>query len=402
MFLIAFCVFNWPRTLLLISRTMPHTYKNKHLLNPLLGLFFYAFYIFLHSHICPEPYAMISSLLVIFVVNMAVAKWLKFRIYTLILMSCISVTAIACAGVLWIFGSSWIQLSHTYVLIGEIAIVIQLMIFHLNKVFLKARLVKKKAKPVERTLIEDIFSTTTALQYALTLHVFLLFAYKQISFGYNHNLIDHIVYEILAIVIITSFYLLQAYRAAMISRRLEKEEWLPIVTEQGEVTGKIAKKVSVNMENKHLHPVVRIALVSQGKLFLQPRAANAVLDPEKLDHPFEKYILFSHDIDVAIENSIKQIVGREVEEEPKFVFQYVFENKKTKRLILLYLIEVEDESKVKRQGRITGKFWTVKQIDEEFNNQIFSECFELEYEYIKHVILLNDVDLLMATTDDIK
>ena len=378
---------------------MIHTYKNKHLFNPLLGLFFFAFYIFLHAYICVEPYAMFFSLLLIFVCNILVVKCLKIRVYTLKLMSCISATAIGCAIVLWLFGHGWIQRPHTYILVGEVAIIVQLMGFQLFKIFLKARLIKKRTKLIERALIEDLFFTTTALQYALTLHVFLLLVYKQISSGYDYDLIDRIVYEILPIVIIVGAYLLQFYRATMIGRKLEEEEWLPIVTEQGAVTGRIAKTVSLNMQNKYLHPVVRVALVSNGKLYLQPREDDDILDVGKLDHPCEKYVLFKHDIDQAVKNSIRKIVGSEIKEEPRFLFNYIFENEKTKRLILLYLIEVENEDEIKRQGKMTGKFWTVRQVEEEFGSHIFGECFELEYEYIKNVVLLDNSDYLLATTD---
>lgn len=74
--------------------------------------------------------------------------------------------------------------------------------------------------------------------------------------------------------------------------------------------------------------------------------------------------------------------------EIQFLLKYVFENENTKRLIFLFVANVEDESMIKRRGKMTGKFWTVKQLEEGFADEIFSECFELEFEYLKNMVLI--------------
>lgn len=369
------------------------------ILNPILGFLFFGLYVVLHAISVPEPIALVIPVVLAFTVLLVLAKVFNIRLYTLSLTTLISVVAIVSVGVLWGMGNRWITKSHTYVFIGEMIIILLLMIVHLLKRFLKARLIKKRVKSIDRFFIEDLFFTTITLQYALTIHVFFVVAYKQITDGFYCFAIDKMLYEIVPILILLIFYIQNCRRALAITKRLLNEEWLPIVTEEGSVTGRIAKAVSVNMRNKFLHPVVRIALVSNGKVFLQERRGDMVVDSGKLDHLFEKYILYKHDVDLAVKNSIKRIVGAELGEKPKFLLKYIFENEKTKRLIFLYLIEIDDESKIKRKGKITGKFWTVRQIDEEFENQIFSEEFELEYEYLKHVILLGDADELMSHPD---
>jgi hypothetical protein len=180
----------------------------------------------------------------------------------------------------------------------------------------------------------------------------------------------------------------QAFKVSALSSKLKHEEWLPIVTEKGEVTGKIAKSVSFNMKNKFLHPVVRVALISKSEVYLQERPANDILNPGKLDYPFEKYMLFNHEINLAARNSIRQMVGQDIDISISFLLKYVFENEDTKRLIFLFVANLDDESKIKRDGKMTGKFWTVKQLEEGFADEIFSECFELEFEYLKNMVLV--------------
>ena len=142
----------------------------------------------------------------------------------------------------------------------------------------------------------------------------------------------------------------QVLKISNLVARLRKEEWIPIVTEKGEVTGKIAKNVSINMKNKFLHPVVRVALISNSKVYLQERPLNDILNPGKLDYPFEKYMLFNHEINLAARNSIRKMVGDEIDFSIKFLLKYVFENEDTRRLIFLFTANIDDEDLIKRNG----------------------------------------------------
>jgi hypothetical protein len=142
-----------------------------------------------------------------------------------------------------------------------------------------------------------------------------------------------------------------------------------------------------------MHPVVRVALISGSKIYLQERPMNDILNPRKLDYPFEKYMLFNHEINQTARNSISRMIGNNVDFSLKFILKYVFEDDNTKRLNFLFAANVDDEDSIKRTGKMTGKFWTIKQIEEGFADEIFSECFELEFEYLKNMVLLSVKEL---------
>jgi hypothetical protein len=196
------------------------------------------------------------------------------------------------------------------------------------------------------------------------------------------------VFDIIPIIILLSIGIYQTLKVRAIVSKLKKEEWIPIVTEEGKVTGKICKNVSTNMKNRFMHPVIRVALISGTKVYLQERPLNEMLNPEKLDHPFEKYMLFNQEINLAARNCIQGMIGNELVLSLKFVLKYVFENENTKRLNFLFTARIEDEDSIKRTGKMKGKFWSIKQINKGFADEIFSECFELEFEYLKNMILL--------------
>jgi hypothetical protein len=177
-------------------------------------------------------------------------------------------------------------------------------------------------------------------------------------------------------------------RFLFLDKKLRKEEWLPVVTESGEVTGKVAKSVTKEMRNKFMHPVVRVALISNGKIYLKKRDASRLLNPGALDYPFEKYMQYNHDINEAVHNTISKEIG--TKDIPlRFLLKYIFENSNTKRLIFLYVSIIDDEEKFNKLQLRDGKLWTEKQIEDNRNSHIFSECFELEFEYLKNTVLLN-------------
>jgi hypothetical protein len=95
-----------------------------------------------------------------------------------------------------------------------------------------------------------------------------------------------------------------------------------------------------------------------------------------------------HDINEAILNLVKKEIG--TKDIPlRFLLKYIFENKSTKRLIFLYVSIIDDEEKFNCLELKDGKLWTEKQIEENRNSNIFSECFELEFVYLKNTVLLN-------------
>ena len=66
----------------------------------------------------------------------------------------------------------------------------------------------------------------------------------------------------------------------------------------------------------------------------------------------------------------------------------MFENEDTKRLVFLYVSDIEDEELFDSLRLEGGKLWTEAQIEDNLGTMLFSECFEMEYEYLKNTILL--------------
>ncbi len=193
---------------------------------------------------------------------------------------------------------------------------------------------------------------------------------------------------IILLILLSVMFFVELCRLRLLKSRFYDEEWLSVVDEHGNVTGKVAKSVTKELKNRFMHPVVRVALIHKGKLYLKKRSASHFLNQGMLDYPFEKYLIFRHDVDEAVHNVLKREIGDDILPY-RFLLKYVFENDATKRLIFLYVSQVDDEDEFARLRLKDGKLWTVAQIDDNLGMNVFSENFELEFEYLRNTVLLS-------------
>lgn len=358
----------------------------KYISNPVIGLLPFILYIILHIANVREEYAIIIALCT------AIGGELVFRLYYksrgFSITFYISGIALVITLLAWVFTHNYVWKPNTYIAICEISVVCLFMLLRASKTYIAARFFRRK-NLLQKALLNEFYTSAVLIQYGLTLHIFAILLYRQFTFSdpilYSF---DIIVFAVIPIILLLSIGICQLMKVGTLVSKLRREEWLPIVTEKGEVTGKIAKSVSLNMKNKFMHPVVRVALISGSKVYLQERPLNDILSPQKLDYPFEKYMLFNHEINLAARNSIRRMIGDDQDFALKFILKYTFENDDTKRLNFLFAANIEDEDSIKRTDKMNGKFWSIKQVEDGFADEIFSECFELEFEYLKNMVLI--------------
>lgn len=270
-------------------------------------------------------------------------------------------------------------------ILTEVIFVVALIASRLTRAKVISRLARNDRAEV-RNYLSESFRVAFHTQYSLFFHLLLIlvfFVFSSVEIPANSYIPLVMISAFIYIVIMV----LETLRLRMLDRKLNKEEWLPVVTESGQVTGRVAKSVTIALRNKYLHPVVRVALIHQGRLYLMNRKPDRVLNPGLLDYPFEKYLRYKHDIEEAVLNSVSSEIG-DKEIPLQFMLKYVFENEDTRRLILLYTSVVDDRAAFEKLGLVEGKLWTISQIDENMGKDIFSECFELEFEYLKNTALL--------------
>jgi len=362
----------------------------KYLINPCWGLIPFLLYILLYYFTNNIVNSLVASLLVTIIAEIVVRFYIKST--RVVITFLISFCALTLTLMMWMLFNHKITVENAYLIMPEIFMVCIFIIIRLSRSFLNIRFFRQDSV-LQKAFINEFFEVASIIQYSLTLHIFIVLLYK---FMKDSNILtnasDPILYCWLPAAGIIGLFFYENFKIKQMVGKLRKEEWLPIVNERGEVTGKIAKSVSLQMDNKFLHPVVRVALVCNGRVYLQKRPQDDILDPGKLDHPFEKYMLFNHEINIAVRNSIVRVLGAELPF--KFLIKYTYENEKTKRLVFLFISRIHSEDEIAGMNLKDGKFWSIKQIDDDFgDDSMFSECFQLEYEYLKNTVLSVDEKL---------
>lgn len=269
--------------------------------------------------------------------------------------------------------------------IVEIIFVISLIIMRLSRGKIVTRVAKGRNLMLKNYLKES-FRVAFQTQYGLSIHLLLVLAFYLLDsadVGFVNSTAMVVVCQVILLVIM----IMEAARLYILDKKLYQEEWLPVVTEKGDVTGKVAKSITKDLKNRFMHPIVRVALIYKGRIYLQVRDQDRLLNPGKLDYPFEKYMEFNDKVDQTLGDSIrKECGGNDIP--LRFLLKYTFENEITKRLIFLYISDIEDEKIFSSLHLEGGKLWTASQIEDNMGTEIFSECFELEYEYLKNTVLL--------------
>jgi isopentenyldiphosphate isomerase/intracellular septation protein A len=161
--------------------------------------------------------------------------------------------------------------------------------------------------------------------------------------------------------------------------RLSKEEWFPVVNEEGKVTGKALRRVCHDGKSKLLHPVVHLHLFNrEGKIFLQKRSVKKDIQPGKWDTSAGGHIAPGETIEDALSREVREELGiRNIE--PQFIIRYVWESSRERELVFSF-VSVSDNLPVINKDEIDdGRFWSTDEIRKNVGKEIFTPNFEHEF-----------------------
>ncbi|MBN1766998.1 MAG: septation protein IspZ [Prolixibacteraceae bacterium] len=158
----------------------------------------------------------------------------------------------------------------------------------------------------------------------------------------------------------------------------EDEEWLPIVDEQGRITGKALRSVC-HSGKKLLHPVVHLHVMNHRKhLFLQKRPDTKIIQPGKWDTAVGGHIAFGEDVKTALQREAYEEIGLQ-NFSARPIGTYLFESEVERELVYSFITHDYKSINLHSDEVQEGRFWTRKQIENNLGKGIFTPNFELEY-----------------------
>jgi len=201
---------------------------------------------------------------------------------------------------------------------------------------------------------------------------------------YNQSLIRSLYWGILFFVMFYEFI-----RVTLIRIRLFKEEWWPIVSEQGKLIGSIQSQESISAKAKHIHPVVRVLLINHSKVFLQKRSLNDSFNPGLWDVALSNHIRMNETAEDCIRRTALQDYGAN-DIKPVFLSKFLHKTHNERQFVYLFIICDLKIVNANPQLIESVKWWTIHQIEENTGTGIFTPGFEKDYEFLKRSGLLEN------------
>ena len=237
-----------------------------------------------------------------------------------------------------------------------------------------------------RTTLNEFYFLVQLVQGLYTLHLFIVLFYTILPDPMKSVGLERFIFRYMAIIIGVIIIVYEQIRLTMMHGSLKKEMWLPVLNDSGKVIGCIARSVARSLPRKYYHPIVRIAVVYDGMLYLTKRSKEEYVSPDTLDYPFSKYVLFRQTVDNTAKAALAGLID-DKDLTPRFMVRYTFENEKVKHLVSLFVVSLHSQDQLNKIKKRSGKLWTQKQIEENLDKKLFSDYFEKEYSYLKNTIL---------------
>lgn len=272
------------------------------------------------------------------------------------------------------------------VIMSEIIILFFALVFFLfRKPITKIMLSKfgKRAVGVQENL-NLFFITLSFTSLIFVIYILSFFIERYFSNDLSHYLFAK--EELVLLFILWSYMTIKVY---ILRTYLSKEEYWPILNEAGGVIGYESRehvyfsKEIKNPLKKNFHPVIRILLIFDNKLFFKKNDSTDFYYPGKWDISISGHLLYGETYEDCVGRLLKKNYNIE-ENHTQYLLKYTYENSyECQRVFLNYMyvsniiMQNADLSNVKP--------WTIAQVLDELDSNIFTDKLKKEITLLKEL-----------------
>ncbi len=180
------------------------------------------------------------------------------------------------------------------------------------------------------------------------------------------------------------YFLIELYRQKRKQKQLSNEEWVPLVDDQGRITGQ-APRSQVHNGSKLLHPVVHLHVINHNKAILvQKRSMSKQIQPGKWDTAVGGHISVGETLEQALKKEAFEEIGL-VDFSAKMIKSYKWESEVEAELVYVFVTHDYKNFKVHSDEVEEARFWTKNQTENNLGKGVFTPNFELEFGILKEM-----------------
>ena len=274
--------------------------------------------------------------------------------------------------------------------IGDVALESAVLIFFILSLifrsYIEAMLNRRKSKlPPMVNNLNEMFRMLWMLGAVIFIyiHAYLVTASLQVSnLDYTLKFI-HDAYLVLFLFVV--FY--ELIRVTLIRVKLFREEWWPILNEKGKMIGSIHNKTSLSDPTKYIHPIIRVMLIENNRIFLQKRCQQDLVYPGYWDTALSNHVKVNETVEQCISRTANERYGIK-ELKPIFLSNYMHETDVEYHYAFLFVACKLPDLEHNKEYIDHAKWWTVQQIEDNLTTDIFTDNFLSEFELVKRSGLL--------------
>ncbi|HOY38870.1 MAG: NUDIX domain-containing protein [Bacteroidales bacterium] len=159
-------------------------------------------------------------------------------------------------------------------------------------------------------------------------------------------------------------------------------EWVPLVDENGRLTGK-ATREAVHNGSKLLHPVVHLHIINGNRMILlQKRSISKSIQPGKWDTAVGGHVDLGETIEAALlREASEELLIENLK--PVFMIRYIWESEIEKELVFSFVAFMNSIPDFEKSEIEEVRFWSQAEIKTELSNGLFTPNFEFEFSILQ-------------------
>ncbi len=163
-----------------------------------------------------------------------------------------------------------------------------------------------------------------------------------------------------------------------------KEEWLPLVDNEGKIKGKVPRS-RVHDGSKLLHPVVHMQVIGPNNtILLQKRSPKKQIFPNTWDVAVGGHISTGETLEEALKKEASEELGLK-EFSARLIKTFKWESEIEAELVYLFVTHNSSDFNIQNDEVSETKFWAVNQIKERLGKGVFTPNFEYEFSLLREL-----------------